>query len=61
MTDCPMLPAEPLISMVDLALDRPLTALAAVSAFAVLVEAAFLAGHQVRRRTRGSRTESPSS
>jgi hypothetical protein len=45
MLDCLMLLAEPLFSMVDLALDRPLAALVAVSAFAVLVGAALLAGH----------------
>jgi hypothetical protein len=40
-----MLLAEPLFSMVDLALDRPLAALAAVSAFAVLVAAVLFTGH----------------
>jgi hypothetical protein len=45
MSDCLTLLTEPLYSMVDLALDRPLVALAAVSAVAVLVAAALFAGH----------------
>jgi hypothetical protein len=45
MTDCLTLLIEPLYSMVDLALDRPLVALAAVSAVVVLVGTALLAAH----------------
>jgi len=45
MSDCLTLLTEPLFSMVDLALDRPLAALVAVSAAAVLVGAALLASH----------------
>jgi hypothetical protein len=45
MSGCLTLFTEPLYSIVDLALDRPLAALGAVSAVAVLVGAALLAGH----------------
>jgi len=44
MNDCLAPLTEPLYSIVDLALDRPLTALAALSAVAVLA-VALLAGH----------------
>jgi hypothetical protein len=45
MSNCLTLLTEPLYSMIDLALDRPLAALAAVSGVAVLMAAALFASH----------------